>query len=144
MAWSARIVKGWSKLDEFTRILSSPIPSRTRMIFSPAGSMAPRPGKGYFYFEEEPGRDERRRGGELKLLDALKLRSTPAHGSRTGVASIWQLITALGYAPYIVAPSSTNIDRPTIEARDQSCRPHRSAPSGHLCRSRTKSPGPDR
>jgi hypothetical protein len=24
MDWSARIVKGWSKLDEFTRILSSP------------------------------------------------------------------------------------------------------------------------
>jgi hypothetical protein len=28
-AWSGKIVKGWSKLDEFTRFLSSPIPSRT-------------------------------------------------------------------------------------------------------------------
>jgi hypothetical protein len=25
MPWSGKIVKGWSKLDEFTRILSSPI-----------------------------------------------------------------------------------------------------------------------
>jgi hypothetical protein len=33
MPWSAKITKGWSKLDEFTRILSSPIPSRTSTIF---------------------------------------------------------------------------------------------------------------
>ena len=39
MAWSAKITKGRSKLDELTRILSSPISSRTRVIFSPAGSM---------------------------------------------------------------------------------------------------------
>ena len=39
MAWSGRIVKGWSKLDKLTRILSSPIPSGTRVIFSAAGSM---------------------------------------------------------------------------------------------------------
>jgi hypothetical protein len=36
MVWSGRIVKGWSKLDELIRILSSPIASRTRVIFSPA------------------------------------------------------------------------------------------------------------
>jgi hypothetical protein len=39
MAWSGRIVKGWTKLDELTRTLSSPIPSSTRTIFSSAGSM---------------------------------------------------------------------------------------------------------
>jgi hypothetical protein len=39
MAWSTKIVKGWSNLDELTRILSSPIPSSTGVIFSAAGSM---------------------------------------------------------------------------------------------------------
>ena len=38
-AWSDKIVKGWSKLDEWIRILSSPVPSSTRVIFSAAGSM---------------------------------------------------------------------------------------------------------
>jgi hypothetical protein len=33
---SGKIVKGWSKLGELIRILSSPIPSRTRVIFSAA------------------------------------------------------------------------------------------------------------
>jgi hypothetical protein len=34
---SGRMTKAWSKLDELTRILSSPIASSTRVIFSPAG-----------------------------------------------------------------------------------------------------------
>jgi hypothetical protein len=36
-AWSSRMTKEWSKLDEFTKTLSSPIPSRTRTTLSAAG-----------------------------------------------------------------------------------------------------------
>jgi hypothetical protein len=47
---SGKIVKGWSELDEWIRILSSPIASSTRTTFSPAGSIEPgvrrRPSRG--------------------------------------------------------------------------------------------------